>query len=491
MAGFSVVAFLLGASLCFSQFQSTQGFERLRSFTVYSERLLLRPGEVHNAFVKPVPLPEYIVKQFANKTMHLQKVDLDIVRVDGSSGKEEPLPLTAVYNHHHAMLVGTQHALEGIFNRSRGHDPLGPNQRLTGRRGHPDHGSAEARALRPRGCMMHGAAVNEFLADVAEFAKGGKVAAFGGASGAEFRGTSTALPAPYTSASSSPESFMGLLHFINMRGAKGGVRSKRFECPCTSARKIDPANGTVDGQKVLPFECSLELLQQGNTGCSLSTYIGGYRCCEHGVFLSEDIPGPEVLPDELRVKYTFTYYDEELVGARPVRKPSCCDATGNETHKGNIEYDVPRCPEGSPPEFCEHVTMSVQPFDLPMNRSRNGSAIDPDEVLELVHAWGHQHVGALGMELFHVRTGQLLCRTRPQYGNGSGAGDESGFVVGIPPCVWGPPPLSPPPRIRRGDLLRTMARYNSSEARHGVMSLWLMDAAPLAKTNGAKPDVLV
>jgi len=272
---------------------------------------------------------------------------------------------------------------------------------------------------------------------------------------------------------------MALIHFINMRGAPL-PSLRRFECPCTSARRIDPANDTVDGVKVLPFQCGAELLRQSNTGCSLATYQGGYRCCEHGVFLSEKIPGPEVQPDEYRAKFTFTYYHTELPGARAVVQPACCDATGDMTKQGNIEYDVPKCAPGTAPEFCEHMISSVQPFGIPLQSGGNSSEhFDPDEVLELVHAWGHQHVGALGMELFNEQTGQLLCRTKPRYGTGQAAGDEAGFLVGIPPCVWGPPPLAPPPRLRRGDLLRTVARYNSSQARHGVMSLWVMDAAPL------------
>jgi len=245
----------------------------------------------------------------------------------------------------------------------------------------------------------------------------------------------------------------------------------------------------VDGVKVMPFSCSLELLKQNNTGCSLSTYQGGYRCCEHGVFLTESVPGPNVPADEFNAKFTFNYYDE-LPGARSVSKPSCCDATGNMTHHGNLEYDVPKCAAGTPPEFCEHMVTTVQPFDRPSHHFHNAShKVDPNEILELVHAWGHQHVGALGMELYNEQTGQLLCRTKPLYGRGNVAGDEAGFLVGIPPCVWGPPPLPPPPRIRRGDLLRTVARYNSTVPRHGVMSLWLMDAARLPPQ--AKLEMLV
>lgn len=151
---------------------------------------------------------------------------------------------------------------------------------------------------------------------------------------------------------------------------------------------------------------------------------------------------------------------------------------------------MPRCPAGAPPETCEHIVTSVQPFDMPLTGHvfNSSEKVNPNELLDLVHAWGHQHVGALGMELYSEQTGQLLCRTRPRYGGGSGPGDEAGFLVGIPPCVWGPPPLAPPPRLRRGDLLRTVARYSSERALYGVMSLWLMMAAPVAgRGDGGRP----
>jgi hypothetical protein len=306
---------------------------------------------------------------------------------------------------------------------------------------------------------------------------GGRIAAFGGASGAEFRGTSTLLPEPFTMAASSPEGFMVLIHFLNMHGAPS-AKDKRFECPCTSHTKIDAANGTVNGLKVRNFTCSQQLIDQGNSGCSLETYKGGYRCCENNFFLSADIPGPDVPATVFQAKYTFSYIDEDVVEeARPVALTSCCDATGDLTVGGNLEYSVPQCAPGTAPEFCEYVLSTVQKLD-----HGRGVKVDPEEVIELVHAWGHQHVGGLGMELYNEQTGQLLCRTAPKYGSGFLPGDEDGYVVGIPPCVWGSPPLAPPPRLRRKDLVRTVARYNSTQERHGVMSLWIMSAAP-ALTN--------
>ena len=231
-------------------------------------------------------------------------------------------------------------------------------------------------------------------------------------------------------------------------------------------------------------------MDEGNTGCSLATYQGGYRCCEHGVFLTEELPGPDAPVDQIEAKFTFEYYEldsPETKVARPTMQPSCCDATAgylvNTSYFANIEYDVPQCAAGVPYDHCVHVIESIEYFDA-------GSNQDPNEEFELVHAWGHQHVAGIGLELFRVSTGELLCRSHPKYGTGVQAGDEDGFVVGIPPCVWGPPPLSPPPRIRRSEHLRTVARYNASERHHGVMSLWLLTAASL-KPNTARVEYLV
>ena len=283
---------------------------------------------------------------------------------------------------------------------------------------------------------------------------------------------------------------MVLMHFINTHGVPHD--QKLWECPCTSRRVINVTNGTIDGAKPIPFRCSQQLLDQGNAACSLATYEGGYRCCEHGVFLTEELPGPDAPVDQIEAKFIFEYYEPdapETKSVRPTMQPSCCDATAgylaNWSHFANIEYDVPQCSDGTPYDHCVHVIESVEVFDVPSNNHS-----DPDEEFELVHAWGHQHIAGVGLELYRVSTNELLCQSHPKYGTGVQAGDEAGFLVGIPPCVWGPPPLSPPPRIRRSDHLRTVARYNASEKRHGVMSLWLMTAASL-KSGKDKVEFLV
>jgi len=455
----------------------------LQSFTVFSEPIFLRRGEVHNRYVLPKALPTEIVRKFAGKTMHMKSAQLDIVLVDNKTGEKQPAPLYMTYNHHHALMLGPQKDLMQLYNYTQGHDPLDPSSfpNQTKQTKHAHHG-----------CMMKRRSFEAILTAALPKERRGHVAAFGGASGAEYRGTSTRLPGHYTYDVDSPESFMVLMHFINTHGVPGS--EKLWECPCTKARKINVTNGTIDGQKPIPFQCSEQLIQEKNTACSLSTYQGGYRCCEHGVFLTEELPAPGSPVDQIEAKFTFEYYEPdapEVPSTRGIMQPSCCDATAgylmnSSAFFGNLEYDIPQCAAGTPPELCEHVITSVEYFDVPSDPN----ASDPNEEFELVHAWGHQHVAGTGLELYRESTGELLCRSHPKYGTGHVAGNEEGFVVGIPPCIWGPPPLSPPPRFRRNDHVRTVARYNASERHHGVMSLWLLTAASL-KSEGLNAEVLI
>ncbi|CAK8997252.1 unnamed protein product [Durusdinium trenchii] len=383
--------------------------------------------------------------------MHMKSAQLDIVLVNNETGEKSPAPLYMTYNHHHALMLGPHEDLMKLYNYTKDHDPLDPTSFPNQTKKHHMH----------RGCMMKRRSFEALLTAALPQGRRSQVAAFGGASGAEYRGTSTKLAGRYTYAVDSPDSFMVLMHFINTYGAPES--QKLWECPCTSARKIDVKNGTIDGQKPIPFSCSQQLIDEKNTACSLATYEGGYRCCEHGVFLTEG-PHPAGPLQQIEAKFTFEFYEPdapEVKTARPTMQPSCCDATGgylsNSSYFANLEYDIPQCSPGTPPEQCEHVISSVEYFDVPSSNSS-----DPNEEFELVHAWGHQHVGGNGLELYKDSTGELLCRSHPKYGTGEQAGDEKGFVVGIPPCVWGPPPLPAPPRFRRHDHVRTVARYNDT-----------------------------
>eukprot|EP00438_Fugacium_kawagutii_P003142 Skav207117 [mRNA] locus=scaffold156:241098:241658:- [translate_table: standard] len=105
----------------------TAALGTMRSFTVFSEPIFLRRGEVHNRYVLPKALPAEIVQKFAGKTMHMKTAQLDIVLVDNKTGEKQPAPLYMTYNHHHALMLGPQDDLMQLYNYTQGKDPLDPH----------------------------------------------------------------------------------------------------------------------------------------------------------------------------------------------------------------------------------------------------------------------------------------------------------------------------------------------------------------------------
>lgn len=145
------------------------------------------------------------------------------------------------------------------------------------------------------------------------------------ANGGEFRQSLHGYPRGYAQLLKSPQSFWPFqLHFINTRAAAGRLepRSSRappdakysglIECPCTTRRVKDAQARTIDGRPV-SFDCRGEVLRQNNSVCSLSTYQGGYRCCEGGmVLLDADQEQPEGTDEYyLKVRFWFEEYHEE------------------------------------------------------------------------------------------------------------------------------------------------------------------------------------
>jgi len=248
-----------------------------------------------------------------------------------------------------------------------------------------------------------------------------------------------------------------------------------LECPCTSRRHINLTNNTIDGCPPAPaFQCNDQFQLAKNPACHLSTYSGGYRCCENGVVL-EETPSTDP-PATVYAKFSFNY-TYATPKSRNLLALGCCDVTAN-TDQGfaNIEYTVPQCAHGTPVETCVHVATNVQMLDAKIANQT------PDAMIDLVYAAGHVHTGAIRLELIDEETNQLLCEADLKYGSSEKAGDEKGYLVGIFPCVW---PNAAPVRMRADHLLRTVAYYNSSVQRNGVMSLWLMSGAI------AEPDLLV
>ena len=254
--------------------------------------------------------------------MAIAGYDADVVRFDGT--QEVQVPLTDVYNHHQYLVLGTNETIDTVQNFYLQH---------TKENSVP--------------CGLHASRIlqNSNLAGTN----------FGGGSGGEFRKTSHYLAAPYRYVVESPQSFISFLHFINTKGLDG---KRLIECPCTSARRIDVANGTIDGIKPDPFYCNKEFMEQGNSACTLATYKAGLRCCNDGVFLTE-APDYQAPSDRLVAKFTFHFEDADAE-TLPASIAGCCDIVGDLNNLGdNYEYDIPRCDSAHGHE-CVHLATTVQ-----------------------------------------------------------------------------------------------------------------------------------
>ena len=236
--------------------------------------------------------------------------------------------------------------------------------------------------------------------------------------------------------------------------------------------------------------CSKEFAATGNPSCHLATYVGGWRCCEHGVFLidtDKECSDPKCSKepqDEIFMKYTF-YVEDVTPETRKMETAACCDVTSTTQGVENIEYDIPACAPGTPVARCLHTVETVQPVAYyhrhpksPHDRHR------ANELVDLVFAAPHLHVAGLSLELFDDITNKSLCSVFASpdnqggvmYGNGTEAGNENGYLVGLRPCTWAG---GEAPRFQRNHPLRTRAVYNASHGHTGVMSLWLMDVSPV------------
>merc|ERR550532_3658216 len=228
--------------------------------------------------------------------------DLEMVRRSAAGGETKVL-LSDHYLHHYILHFGEMQSMLKMF-EAAARDPHTAHT-LTGCHG------------------MKGAAVRQLQAQMAE--EGGPGAGLvgvdiGSAAGAEYRHNPQRWLAPYRLLLRKPEVWSPTLHIINTNrrsnSTSGGDGKLLTECPCTPQRKIDVAAGTIDGRRPdPPIGCSAEFAATGNPSCHLSTYQGGWRCCEHGVFLidtAKECSTPdcsEKFQDEVYMKFTFYYAD--------------------------------------------------------------------------------------------------------------------------------------------------------------------------------------
>lgn len=295
--------------------------------------------------------------------------------------------------------------------------------------------------------------------------------------GTESRGTPQEFQYPYAFMTVDGEDeWVANVHVINTRKMASADAHRCLECPCTSDDVF--TDDAVNGWHFQPGSCNAELVSEQNTVCSVKTYHGGLRCCEDAQFCLEKAELDAASETStFYLRYTIEY-SRVVPENRALYLAGCCDASGDATHHGNIEYDVPACDPARHPG-CVHTLSTRQPLDLGQSsvyKFLESEKDFADREVELVYAVGHQHRGGLGIHMYDEATGDLLCSSVPTYGTGHEVGNENGYVVSMSTCTF-----DPPRRMRASDLVRVVALYNNTEAHTGVMSLLYLALADVVE----------
>ena len=67
-----------------------------------------------------------------------------------------------------------------------------------------------------------------------------------------------------------------------------------------------------------------------------------------------------------------------------------------------------------------------------------------------------------------IQDGRVICSSIPSYGQGSEAGNEAGYIVGMSTCYPDPGSM----KIRDGETLVLESNYSASQKHTGVMGLF-------------------
>ncbi|XP_027338474.1 uncharacterized protein LOC113852419 [Abrus precatorius] len=263
--------------------------------------------------------------------------------------------------------------------------------------------------------------------------------------GSETRGTATDIPDPFGVEVGNPtkipygyaEKWAINVHAIDTRGVED--RMGCIECRC------DLYNVTKD--------------ENGNP---LSpNYKGGLQCCPDNsqCRMRKGFQGPK---RSLYLKYTVKWvnWDNFMIPLKIYILDVTDTLTVSNKSKGmspqhncQVEYDIEACNK-------DHKNSSgcvdVRRTRLPL---QNGGYF--------IYGVGHQHVGAIASTLYG-QDGRVLCSSIPKYGNGTKAGDEKGYVVGMTTCY----PLPGSIKITDGETLTLEIIYSNSQMHSGLMGLF-------------------
>ncbi|OIW18968.1 hypothetical protein TanjilG_09162 [Lupinus angustifolius] len=274
--------------------------------------------------------------------------------------------------------------------------------------------------------------------------------------GSETRGTDTYIPDPFGIEIGNPkeisdgyeEKWMVNVHAIDTRGAKD--KKGCTECLC------DLYNVTKNeyGEPLMPG------------------YKGGLYCCYDYTQckLREGFKG---IKRSIYLRYTIKWVEWKNNFIVPV-KIYILDVTDtfglNLNHDCKVEYDVESC---STNHMNGNGCIHVKRTRIPM---KSGGYV--------IYGVSHQHSGGIGSTLYG-EDGRVICSSIPSYGNGTEAGNESDYIVGMSTCY----PKLGSVKIFDAETLTLESNYSSNLGHTGVMGLFYLLVAEKLPQNQFRDSI--
>lgn len=204
--------------------------------------------------------------------------------------------------------------------------------------------------------------------------------------------------------------------------------------------------------------CHGDVLAQRNPTCDLRTYVGGVQTCKNNFILLDADQAIPWQDQPLVYRLKFRFWFQELPVA-PAPQVYGVKRWGFSMGNAISEYDVPKCPPGTPVEQCTHVLQDV--------------GTPPSWAKYLIATHHHCHAPTcIAATLYFNDTGELICDQRALLGKGtSDKFDEKGYIA-LPPCLFGRAVdgLQPPPLIAGRPILAVF-HTNSTNGHHGEMAI--------------------
>eukprot|EP00294_Goniomonas_avonlea_P005205 CAMPEP_0114558124 /NCGR_PEP_ID=MMETSP0114-20121206/10203_1 /TAXON_ID=31324 /ORGANISM="Goniomonas sp, Strain m" /LENGTH=847 /DNA_ID=CAMNT_0001743471 /DNA_START=21 /DNA_END=2564 /DNA_ORIENTATION=- len=253
-------------------------------------------------------------------------------------------------------------------------------------------------------------------------------------------------------------------------------------CLCRGNETGGTINGLTWANNCMPYPATT-IARDKNPSCDITTYGGGMICCHHGIHLldkDQEVPAPT---DTVQMKFRFYYEDPDPAATRSAF------FMFREVEVAHGEYDVPQCAEGTPASECVHTIVGHFQLKDAMHECHDRSdvwcapsrpAYPQSDKVQLLHISPHCHGPAcISMELINADTNETICKGLPVFGEDSDPMNEAGYLIGIPPCIWGSAEegLLPPPVLSMETNLTAIKKCNSTYYHYGVMAHWQMRGA--------------